>query len=357
MKIVLTGGGTAGHVNGNMALVPALKRMGADIHYIGRKPSMEYDIVSKDASIQYHAITAGKFRRSFSLKNITDAFRVLQGYRQARKLMKEIKPDLVFSKGGFVTVPVVIAAKKKGIPVIVHESDSTLGLANRISGRYADKLCTTFPETAKTLPEDKAVCTGPPLRKELFEGDRQKGLKLCGFDSAKPVILVMGGSLGAQAINDLVRDALDSLLKDFQIVHICGKDGVDLQKEHVKGYKQFSYVTEELPHLMAAADVAVSRAGANAIFEFLEAQIPMLLIPLPKGASRGDQILNAQSFEENGFAKMCLQETLDRDSFVKAVQQVYEKSARFKETMAASTVRNGRENILKLITALSVEKK
>ena len=351
MKVVLTGGGTAGHVNGNMALVPELKKRGADICYIGRKPSMEYDIVSKDPSIAYYVITAGKFRRTFSLKNVTDAFKVMQGYQQAKKILKEIQPDIVFSKGGFVTVPVVAAAKKLGIPVIIHESDSTPGLANRISGRYADRFCTTFPETVEMLNSQKAICTGPPLRKELFEGSRTLGLRLCGFDEQKPVVIVMGGSSGAQAINELVRKSLEELLKSFQVIHICGKDGMDASLNHLVGYKQYGYVTDELPHLLAASDIAVSRAGANAIFEFLAAQIPMLLIPLPKTESRGDQILNAESFEKSGYAIMRVQEKLTPETFVDAVHELYRKAPQIKSNMSVRTIKNGRENILQMIDA------
>ncbi len=218
--------------------------------------------------------------------------------------MKSYSPDIVFSKGGFVSVPVVLAAKKYKIPVIIHESDMTPGLANKIAMKGASVICHNFPETADSLPEGKAVLTGSPIREELRHGNKEAGLKFCGFDSSKPVIMVMGGSLGAVAVNNAIREALDELLPKYQIIHLCGKGKLDESLNNTKGYKQFEYVKAELTNLFATADVIVSRAGANAICEIAALKKPNILIPLSRNASRGDQILNANSFKKQGFSEV-----------------------------------------------------
>lgn len=356
MKIILTGGGTAGHVSGNMALVPELKKNGFSIDYIGTYRGMEKEIVASDKDIRYHPIPAGRLVRGFHPSNVKDAFRVLKGIKEASRLIKEIKPDIVFSKGGFVTVPVVIAAHRQHIPVIIHESDITPGLANKISAKFADKICTTFPETVtmfgnkKVNGENRVICTGAPLRNELFNGSRNTGYSLCGFTDEKPVIIVMGGSLGAQAINKLVREALPELVKKYNIIHICGRGGCDASC-NMRGYKQFDYVTTELPHLLAISDAAISRAGSNAIFEFLAAQIPMLLIPLPKGESRGDQVLNAESFAKNGYALTKQQEELNVQKLCESVDSLFARKQKIRTAMYSSAIQNGTDNILNLIYA------
>ena len=338
--IVLTGGGTAGHVTPNLALVPELRARGYEILYIGSYKGIEKELITK-AGISYKAISSGKLRRYFDLKNFTDPFRVIRGYFQSRKIMKEFKPDVVFSKGGFVAVPVTFAAKKLGIPVIAHESDMTPGLANKLSAPSAVKICCNFPETLKFLPKEKAVFTGTPIRSELLKGDRKKGLELCGFDEEKPVLLVIGGSLGAVHINDQVRAVLDELLKDFQIIHICGKGNLDESLSNKQGYIQFEYVDKELKDLFAAADIMVSRAGANAISEILALRKPNLLIPLSKEASRGDQILNAGSFKKQGFSAVLMEEDMNDESFLKAVHELWEHRDKYKEAMQSSPASDG----------------
>ena len=288
-KIVLTGGGTAGHVTPNIAILPSLKERDYEIHYIGSYEGIEKKLIA-DYDIPYYGISTGKLRRYFDPKNFSDPFRVVKGFAQARKILKKIKPDVIFSKGGFVSVPVVRAASTLKIPCIIHESDMTPGLANKLCIPIATKICCNFPETLKCLPEDKAVLTGSPIRQELRKGSREAGLKLCGFDNTKPVILVIGGSQGAANVNAAVREALDELLKDFQIAHICGPGKLDNVLLVKPGYKQFEYVKADLKDLFAMADVVISRAGANAICELLALQKPNLLIPLMAG-SRGDQLL------------------------------------------------------------------
>lgn len=347
-KIVLTGGGTAGHVTPNLALIPALKQQGYDIIYIGSEQGMEKGLIEK-ANVTYYGIPTGKLRRYFSTKNITDIFRVVSGIKQATILIKKIKPDIVFSKGGFVAVPVVLGAKFNKVPVIIHESDMTPGLANRIAMPFAKKVCTTFPETLEYITKGKGINTGTPIRKELFEGKKEEGLKICGFTEQKPIIMMMGGSLGSVKINVQLRGALSTLLNDFQLVHICGKGNFDKKLENKKGYKQFEYLSEELPHIFAMSDVIISRAGSNSISEFLALKKPNLLIPLSAKASRGDQILNAQSFEKQGFSMVLQEEDMTYISLEKAVRSLYENRQKYIKNMENSHLSDGVNEVLKVI--------
>ena len=347
-KIVLTGGGTAGHVTPNIALIPALKEAGYEISYIGSYNGIERKLI-EELNIPYYGISTGKFRRYFDVKNFTDPFRVLKGMSQAKKLMKTIKPDIVFSKGGFVSVPVVRAAGKCHIPAIIHESDMTPGLANKLSMKYASKICCNFPETVENIPNGKGVLTGSPIRRELLSGDKAAGLKLCGFNTQKPVLLVIGGSLGAVAVNEAVRAALPELLKQFQIIHLCGKGKVDNSLKEIKGYCQFEYIKNELRDLFALADVVISRAGANAICELLALRKPNLLIPLSARASRGDQILNAHSFERQGFSLVIEEEQLTNATLLDAVHNLYENREQFINAMHNSGQQDPIATIIGLI--------
>lgn len=347
-RIVFTGGGTAGHVTPNIALIPKLKNLGYDIHYIGSYEGIERRLI-EDFRIPYYGISTGKLRRYFDLKNFSDPFRVIKGFMEAKSVLKTLKPDIVFSKGGFVSVPVVRAAAMLKIPCIIHESDMTPGLANSLCIPVAQKICCNFPETLKNLPEEKAVLTGSPIREELTKGDKQKGLDMCGFNAGKPVIMVIGGSLGAAGINALVREALPQLLTDFQIVHICGKEKIDNLLLNKEGYKQFEYVKDDLKHLFAIADVVISRAGANAICELLALRKPSLLIPLPAHASRGDQILNAKSFEAQGFAMVADEDYLTAVTLTEKVHELYFTRQSYIDAMQNSNQRNSIDTIVGLI--------
>lgn len=348
--IVFTGGGTAGHVTPNIALFPSLKDLGYQIHYIGSYDGIEKKLLADYPDIPYYGIATGKLRRYFDVKNFTDPFRVIKGFAEAKKYLKQIKPDVVFSKGGFVSVPVVRAASSLKIPCIIHESDMTPGLANKLCIPVARKVCCNFPETLNSLPEDKAVLTGSPIREELTKGSRRAGLSLCKFSVNKPVIMVIGGSLGAVAINKVVRQALPKLLKDFQIVHICGKDKVDNLLLNTEGYIQFEYVKDELKDLFAMSDIVISRAGANAICELLALRKPNLLIPLPASSSRGDQILNAKSFESQGFSMVVDEDMLTENLLVEKVQELYFTRQSYIDTMANSNQKDSIKTILSLIT-------
>ncbi|EOS49344.1 undecaprenyldiphospho-muramoylpentapeptide beta-N-acetylglucosaminyltransferase [Lachnospiraceae bacterium MD335] len=350
-RIVFTGGGTAGHVTPNIALIPKLKSLGYDIHYIGSYEGIERKLI-EDYRIPYYGISTGKLRRYFDLKNFSDPFRVIKGFMEAKQVLKTLKPDIVFSKGGFVSVPVVRAASSLKIPCIIHESDMTPGLANSLCIPVAKKVCCNFPETLQNLPEEKAVLTGSPIRAELTKGSKEKGLSMCGFHGGKPVIMVIGGSLGAAGINTLVREALPKLLDDFQIVHICGKEKIDNLLLSTDGYKQFEYVKEDLKDLFAIADIVISRAGANAICELLALRKPSLLIPLPARASRGDQILNAKSFEAQGFAMVADEDYLTAVTLTEKVHELYFTRQSYIESMQNSNQRDAIDKIVGLIEGI-----
>lgn len=355
-KIVLTGGGTAGHITPNIALLPRLSERGYEASYIGSYEGMEKRLL-EDFDIPYYGIATGKFRRYFDLKNFTDPFRVLKGYTEARRLLKQLQPDVVFSKGGFVAVPVIRAAASLKIPCVIHESDMTPGLANKICIPVARRVCCNFPETMKSLPPQKAVLTGSPIREELLRGNKKAACQLCGFHSGKPVLMVIGGSLGSAAINQAVREALPKLLNDFQIVHICGRDKIDNLLLKTTGYKQFEYIKGELKDIFAMADVVVSRAGANAICELLALKKPNLLIPLSAGASRGDQILNARSFEAQGFSVVIDEDYLSPDLLTEKVQELYFTRQTYLDAMSKSQQTNAIPVIINLLDDVIAENK
>ncbi|MEX1377557.1 MAG: undecaprenyldiphospho-muramoylpentapeptide beta-N-acetylglucosaminyltransferase [Eubacteriales bacterium] len=351
-SIVLTGGGTAGHVTPNLALIPLLRDKGFRIHYIGSHDGMEKDIISGKKHVHYYSISSGKLRRYFDMKNFTDPFRIIKGYFDARKILKQVKPSVVFSKGGFVTVPVVIAAKSLKIPVVIHESDFTSGLANKIALPFATTMCTTFEEAAQQAGS-KGVVTGSPVRPAILEGDSERGRIICGFETGRPIVLIMGGSTGALAINNCVDEALDEMIEKYQIIHIRGVANLKPELEEKSGYRQFGYVNEELPHLLACADVVVSRAGANAIFEFSSLYKPMLLIPLPTSASRGDQMHNAKYFEKQGYAKVLRQEFLNVTSLMSDIAEVYKNRYTYETNMRSAGMGNGLEKIFEEIMKAS----
>ena len=347
-RIILTGGGSAGHVTPNIALIPQLKEKGYEIHYSGSYQGIEKDLI-EPFGIPYHGISSGKLRRYFSLQNFSDPFRVLKGLAQARKLIRDLKPNVIFSKGGFVSVPIVLAGKQNHVPVIIHESDMTPGLANKIAIPCADKVCCNFPETLEHLPKEKAVLTGSPIRQELLSGNKLAALNFCGFTPDKPVILVIGGSLGAVAVNNTVRAALPKLLESFQVIHLCGKGKMDETLANTKGYCQFEYIKDELRDLFALADLVISRAGANAICELLALRKPNLLIPLSANASRGDQILNARSFERQNFSIVLEEEEANSETLLAAVQQLYERRDTYMNAMRDSSMQDSIGTIINLI--------
>lgn len=347
-RIVLTGGGSAGHVTPNLALVPRLRSLGYEVHYIGGD-GIEKTLVENMGDIPFYVISTGKLRRYFSMKNFTDPFRILKGIHQSKKLMKEIAPSVVFSKGGFVSVPVIRAAASRHIPVVLHESDATLGLANRISLKKCSVICTSFEATAKALG-DKGVYTGSPLRDELFAGSRRRGAAFLGFDESKPTMMVMGGSLGCAALNDAIKEAMDDLLAVFQIVHIRGKGNLDASLQGKPGYRQFEYIYDQLPDVFALSDIALSRAGANAIFEFIRAELPAVLVPLPgSGTSRGDQVANAKYFGRRGCFEVIEQERLTPQLLVDTLRKLYVGRDQYRRKMRSLGLADANGHIIQVI--------
>lgn len=355
-RIVLTGGGTAGHVTPNIALIPRLKELGYDIHYIGSYDGIEKKLI-EEMEIPYYGISSGKLRRYFDLKNFTDPFRVIKGYSEARRLMKKLKPDILFSKGGFVAVPVVLAAKHCHIPAIIHESDMTPGLANKLAIPSATKVCCNFPETLSHLPKEKAVLTGSPIRAELRSGNKLAALEFCGFTANKPTLMIIGGSLGSANVNAAIRQILPKLLETFQVIHLCGKGKLDESLTNTKGYVQYEYIKDELADLFALSDVVVSRAGANAICELLDLRKPALLIPLGSNASRGDQILNAESFKKQGFCEVLTEDQLTPQLLLDTILKLYHSRTDYIRTMEKSKLSNAVETITALIDEIACGQK
>ena len=351
-KIVMTGGGTAGHVTPNIALFDSLQKDGYEIHYIGSYEGIEKGLI-ENKKIPYYGISSGKFRRYRSWKNLTDPFRVLHGFFQARRLLGRIRPNVVFSKGGFVSVPVVMAAKTRHIPVIIHESDLTPGLANKLAMPSATKVCCNFPETLPYLPKEKAVLTGSPIRQELLLGNKQAAKDFCGFTADLPILMVMGGSIGSVYINNAIRGCIDTLLTKYQIIHLCGKGNIDESLKDKKGYAQFEYISENLPDLFAAADLVVARAGANSICELLALHKPNILIPLSRNASRGDQILNANSFAKQGFSVVLEEEEVTSERLMATIDDVMAHRSKYIDAMQNSGQMNAIETIMGLIEEVS----
>ncbi len=316
--IVLTGGGSAGHCTPHLAILPYLKNDFDKIYYIGSNDGIEKDIISK-TDIPYYAVPCAKFSRKFNAKNLTMPFKVISGIMEAGKILDKIKPNVIFSKGGYVSIPTVLAAKQRKIPIISHESDFTLGLANKFSSRLSEKVLTSFPDTAKKLKNGEFV--GSPIRKSIFSVDKKKALSYFNLSGNKPILLVTGGSSGAKTLNSVLREALNDLTLKYDIIHICGKGNL-IQDKVPKGYIQKEYL-DNIENAFAIASIAVTRAGSNTLFELMALKIPCVLIPLPKGVSRGDQVLNAEYFEKIGLADVLEQKSLTKESLIFHINSVY----------------------------------
>lgn len=342
-RIVLTGGGTAGHVSPNQALIPHLLKEGWDIHYIGTKTGIERTLIEPMQGVTYHAVSSGKLRRYFDLKNFTDPFRVIAGAFQSVAVIGKLRPNVVFSKGGFVSVPVVVGAAICRVPVVMHESDITPGLANKLCKPFSKAICTTFPECARLLGA-KAVQTGTPLRESVFSGSRERGLALAGFSGQKPVLMMIGGSLGAQSVNAVLREALPELTQRFDVLHVCGKGNLEPKLEGMSGYRQFEYLSNELPDAFACADVMLSRAGSNSLSEIMALGKPALLIPYHSG--RGDQLLNANSLKDRGLAHVMVQNDLNRESLVRALYALWDDRALLEQRLSALPDADGTQAVL-----------
>ncbi len=343
-KIVLTGGGTAGHCIPNVALLPQLKKYFDDIIYIGSTNGIEKNII-KNENLPYYEINCAKLDRSKILKNLSTPTKVIQGIYQAGKILDQIKPSIIFSKGGYVSVPVVIAAHKRKIPVISHESDYTVGLANKICAKFSKMVLTSFEETALTIKNGRH--TGSPIRQNLFEFNKEYALKYFGFNGKKPVLLLTGGSQGARAINNVFRAALPYLLPRYDVIHICGKGNI-VNENAQQGYCQLEYL-EKMEYALNLASVCISRAGANTIFELMALKVPSILIPLPKTVSRGDQILNAEYFQKLGLAYVLKQNVLTKESITFAVNSVYSNRMNIIRNMSNHNFTGANDKIVKII--------
>ncbi len=320
--IVFTGGGTAGHVTPNLALIEVLQPLGWKINYIGSKASIEESMI-KGIKVPFYGISSGKLRRYFSWQNFLDPFKILSGIVQAYRLLGRLKTNIVFSKGGFVSFPVVVAAWLRKIPVVAHESDMSPGLANRLSLPFINLICLNFEASKSHFKKTQGLqVTGTPIRSALFKGNKEVGLKLCGFHNNKPCLLLMGGSSGSHRLNAVLREALPLLNQHYQVIHLCGKGNVDNNLNNNPEYVQFEYANQELADLFAASDIIVSRSGANSLYELLALKKPHVLIPLSAKASRGDQIENARFFEAQGISTVIKEEELNRETLSKAIEKV-----------------------------------
>lgn len=358
IKIIFTGGGSSGHVTPSLPLLSALQNKGADIFYVGSKKGIEHAIITP-LKIPYYTITTGKLHRYWTWKNLLTPFQFLLGITQSFLICRKVKPDVIFSKGGFVALPVVIAAKLKGIPVVIHESDLTPGLANRLSFPFAKLICITFPETVKYFKNSyKVLLTGMPIRDSLLNGDSKRGLKFCGFaDKIKPVLLIMGGGLGSTMVNECIRRLISLLTEKFQVIHICGKNKTDPAFERIEDYKQFEYLQDEFADVLASADLVISRAGATSIYELLVLNKPNILLPLSKKASRGDQIDNAKYFAQLGLSKVIYSEEFSDAKLLTTLSESYENLDQLKSQLSQFKQPNATQIIIDKLVYLSFNHK
>ncbi len=341
--IILTGGGTGGHVFPNVSLLPELKKHFSKIYYLGTN-GIEKEIISKYKEVKFIEINAYKFNRTHKLKNLFLPFKVLSSVTKISKIIKKIKPDIVFSKGGFVSVPVCISAKLNKIPIVSHESDLSLGKANKLIYKLSTTLCTTFEKTAQNLK--KAVYTGAPIRKELNFGSVKKGKEIIDFKNNLPTIMVTGGSTGAKKLNEAIFSALPILTEKYNVIHLVGKNKG--KKINCKNYFQLEF-TNEIQNLFALATVVVSRAGSGAIYELLHLKKPMLLVPLPKGNSRGDQEENAKYFKEKNYAEVLEEKDLTTKTLIQKIDFLYQNKEKYLTLIQSEDTSSGSKKIVEQI--------
>lgn len=345
--ILLTGGGTGGHVLPNLALLPELKKRFDKIYYIG-SDGLEKTLLLSYPEIEYHEITTVKLQRKFTFKNFSIPFKLLRSVSQAKKILKKLRPSVIFSKGGYVSLPVILAGAKLKIPCVTHESDLTLGLANKLMASHCDFVFTSFDTTAKTLKN--GVYTGSPIKESLFSVSKSDALKKLGFSGKKPVLLITGGSKGSIKLNELAKNSREILGKTFDIIHLTGKGNKD--DFTADYYYQAEFFPEaEIP--FTACDIAITRGGANTLFELISLQKPSLVIPLPKANSRGDQILNAEYFSSKGLTKTLLQENATKSSFIYNITAFYKDYEIYKKRLSDYPVKSGNKLIADLLLKIS----
>lgn len=340
MKILLTGGGTGGHLVPLLSIISEIKKRDAEAEFLFVGPKSDFNDVLKADNIEVREISAGKIRRYFSWENFSDIFRILVGTDQALFYILRFKPDVVFSKGGFGAVPVVWAAWLLRIPVMSHESDTVPGLANKLIGKWATKIFVAFPEAEKHFQKNKVIISGNPIRKDILSGDRRKAQDFFGFNEKLPVLLVFGGSQGAQHINDILFKALPNLLPDFQVIHICGTKNFEEIKQKTSGlelankerYKVYPYLGEEMKDAFALADFVVSRAGANSLSEIIALEKLSLIIPL-SSAANNHQYYNAKYFADQKMVLMAEEKDLDIDEFISKLKELRERKNELVENL------------------------
>ena len=333
MKTVLVvGGGSAGHVLPTIPIITKLKDSGYKVCFIGSRSGMEERLLV-GVCIDFFSIPTGKLRRYFSFQNVLDFFGFCFGVLYSLFIISRIKPSVIFSKGGFVSLPVVLAGWLLRVPILAHESDRTPGLANRISMPFLSTYCTSFPSKEDLNTKFRHVHTGSPVRAEMLLGDRARGKEMLNYVDEKPILIVTGGSQGSEFINQNVRAVLEELLERFNVLHICGQG--NLLPINKNGYKQIEYVSKNWGHMLAAADLVVSRAGANALFELLALRKVCIYIPLSKTWSRGDQIDNSQYVVENNFGKVLDEDALTSSSFLEEILKTYKSRESHRQSLEA----------------------
>lgn len=345
--IILTGGGTAGHCLPNIALLPNLKNHFDKIYYVGSKTGIEKNIALKN-NLKYYEISTAKLKRKITFSNLKIPIELVKGINQAKKIIKETSPNVIFSKGGYVSIPMVIAGFMCKIPVITHESDLTVGLANKIASNFSKKVLTSFPETASKVK--KGLYVGPPIRQEIFNVNKDSSYQFFGFNKDKPVLLVTGGSQGAKTINLAITNILPKLLKMFNVIHLCGKGNVSPIKE--KGYYQAEFLNE-IEKAFAITNVCVTRAGSNTLFELLSLKIPCLVIPLPKNESRGDQILNARYFNEKKVVNLLYQEDITDNRVYEEILKTHREKELLMSNLNGLKIKSSNEKICEVLLNFS----
>ncbi len=350
--ICFTGGGSSGHVTPNLAIINALSEDKLQLIYIGSKAGIEKNLVTNE-NIPYYPIQSGKLRRYFSWQNFIDPLKILAGICQSFKILRKKQVDLVFSKGGFVSFPVVFAAYLKKIPVICHESDLVPGLANKLSFPFCEKICVTFAQSANNISyKNKTMITGAPVRKALFKGDKNSIIKKYNLDKTKKTLLITGGGAGSKVINDTVQMILEDLIEHYNIIHITGKDKLNKNFETIPGYIQVEYLQEQMSDAMNLADIVISRAGSNTLYELILLKKNHILIPLSKKASRGDQIDNARYFEKAGLSTVIEEEKLSKETLLEAIKSVETHFSEQQQRLQTYECPNGTDKIVALIHQL-----
>ncbi len=353
LRVVVTGGGSSGHVTPALAVVERGQERGWSVSYIGSKDGIERGLV-EGAGLDYYWIPVGKLRRYFSLRNFIDPLFVITGVLKATALIRRLRPQVVFSKGGFVSFPVVVGAWLNKVPVVAHESDTTPGLANRISMPFIEVLCVANEETRAHVREGVRVeVTGSPLRKALFAGDRLRGQRTFALDPALRTLLVFGGSLGARTINQAIRALLPTLEDGLQVIHVCGKGNLDRALEDHPRYRQHEYLREEFPDALACADLAVCRAGANSIAELIALELPAIIVPLSASQSRGDQLENAERFAAAGFGWVLKDEELRAQTLAEAIAYGFGKRDAAIAAMRASPQSSAAQTIVSIVESVA----